>query len=72
MLIFPDAEHIATIFCLWFRFTKIAQKRVAKGFMICREPVDINPKLFAIMKMVLINHSKIFRQELQGDAIIDR
>ena len=39
--------------------------------MICREPVNINPKLFAIMKMVLINHSKTFRQELQGDAIID-
>ena len=23
MLIFPDAEHIVTILCLWFRFTRL-------------------------------------------------
>ena len=72
MLIFPDVEHMVTILCLWFRFTRPFKNAQLKGFMICIETAYINLKVFVIIRMALINHPNTFRQEFQGNTITDR
>ena len=61
MLNFLVVEHMVTILCLWFRFTRPLKIALLKGFMICREAVYINLNLLNILRMALMNRPNEFR-----------
>ena len=72
MVNFLDVEHMVKIKCIWFRFTRPLKNALLKGFMICRETVYINLRLFVILKMALVNHPNECKQELQEDKVTNR
>ena len=61
MLNFLDVEHMVTILCFWFRFTRPLKNALLKGFMICKETVYINLNLLNILRMALMNYPNEFR-----------